>query len=99
MNKKANISHDTFKNYTGTSIPCDYKFCCWVGDVNEKELLEAEHKNGRDMIQVVIPYEKQIDKNIPRKSLNKPNRWRRKRNGYKKQERKSKGLVDWILEW
>ena len=53
----ANISHDSFSTYTGTAIPTDYKFVCWVGDVNEKKLLEDAADNGREIIQVDIPLE------------------------------------------
>lgn len=55
MDKIANISHDSFSTYTGTAIPTDYKFVCWVGDVNEEKLLEEVADAGRDIIQVIIP--------------------------------------------
>jgi len=55
--RTANISHDSFHNYTGTPIPCDYRFVCWVGDVNEKELLSDVMREGREIIQVVFPGE------------------------------------------
>lgn len=55
MDKIANISHGSFPTYTGTPIPTDYKFVCWVGDMNEKELLDNEVMAGRDIIQVVFP--------------------------------------------
>ncbi|MCK5225118.1 MAG: hypothetical protein KAQ89_00215 [Planctomycetes bacterium] len=51
----ANISHDSFSTYTGTAIPTDYKFECWVGDANEEKLLEDVADNGREIIQVAIP--------------------------------------------
>ena len=54
MEKIANISHDNFSTYTGTAIPTDYKFVCWVGDVNEDELLKGEADIGREIIQVAI---------------------------------------------
>lgn len=55
--KIANISHDSFSTYTGTAIPTDYKFVCWVGDVNEYKLLEDVADDGREIIQVDIPLE------------------------------------------
>lgn len=50
----ANISHDSFSTYTGTAIPTDYKFECWVGDANEDKLLEDVANDGREIIQVAI---------------------------------------------
>lgn len=52
MKKIANISFDCASGYTGTPVPTDYKFICWVGDKNEKELVEIENKKGREFIQV-----------------------------------------------
>lgn len=51
----ANISFRTFSSYTGTPVPTDYKFVCWVGDKDEKRLLEKEYRKGREFIQVEIP--------------------------------------------
>ena len=51
----ANISFDTLSSYTGTPIPTDYKFVCWVGDENEKELLDKLSDSGREFIQVACP--------------------------------------------
>lgn len=53
--KIANISFDYSSNYTGTPVPTDYKFVCWVGDKDEKRILHAEVIEGREFIQVSIP--------------------------------------------
>lgn len=58
MNERiANISYDTFNCYTGTPIPTNYKFVCWVGDEKEEELLDDVMKADREIIQVTIPGE------------------------------------------
>ena len=57
ISRIANISHDCFASYTGTPIPTDYKFVCWVGDDDEKERLTIESDNSRDIIQIAIPLE------------------------------------------
>lgn len=57
MYKIANISHDFFVSYTGTAIPTDYKFVCWVGDANEDELIITESDKCREIIQIPIPFE------------------------------------------
>ena len=51
----ANISFDSLSSYTGTPVPTDYQFVCWVGDENEKELLDKLSKGGREFIQVACP--------------------------------------------
>ena len=56
MDKIANISHDCYSSYTGTAIPTDYKFVCWVGDDDEDEKIITESNNGREIIQITIPF-------------------------------------------
>lgn len=56
----ANISVEYFASHTGTPTPINYKFVCWVGDVNEKELIERVEKEGREFIQVEIPSDKDV---------------------------------------
>ena len=55
MDKLANISHENFRSYTGTIIPTNYIFICWVNDENEDKLINDELNMGNSIIQIIIP--------------------------------------------
>lgn len=55
MTKTAIISHDSMHSYTGTAVPTDYKFVCWLGDVNENEKIKSEQEMGREIFVLSIP--------------------------------------------